>query len=82
MNVAWRVVEDAVALQNAGCFAIVVEAVPSPVADIVRRAVHVPTIGIGAGAGTSGQVLVQSDIVGSYDRFVPKYVIYVIGKYI
>src|SRR6187200_2467335 len=61
---AARLLADALALEEAGCFAIVLEAVPSPVADEVTRRVHVPTIGIGAGAGTDGQVLVWHNRLG------------------
>ena len=55
---AVQLYEDALALQEAGCFAIVLEAVPAPVADAITRALEIPTIGIGAGAGCDGQVLV------------------------
>jgi len=68
---------DALALEEAGCFAIVLEAVPAPVADEVTRRLHVPTIGIGAGAGTDGQVLVWHDLLGlsagHVARFVKQY---------
>ncbi len=71
---AARLLADALALEEAGCFAIVLEAVPSPVADEVTRRVHVPTIGIGAGAGTDGQVLVWHDLLGLYDGRSPRFV--------
>ena len=71
---AARLLADALALEEAGCFAIVLEAVPSPVADEVTRRVHVPTIGIGAGAGTDGQVLVWHDLLGLYDGQSPRFV--------
>jgi len=69
-----QLVEDAQALAQAGCFSLVLEAVPSPLAERVRHAVSIPTIGIGAGADCDGQVLVLHDAVGLFDRFVPKFV--------
>lgn len=69
-----RLREDALALQAAGCFAIVLEAVPAPVAESISRELEVPTIGIGAGPGCDGQVLVFHDLLGLFDRFVPKFV--------
>jgi 3-methyl-2-oxobutanoate hydroxymethyltransferase len=71
---AMRIQEDALALQAAGCFAIVLEAVPAPVADTITKKLAIPTIGIGAGSGCDGQVLVFHDILGLYDRFTPKFV--------
>ncbi|KAI0477301.1 Phosphoenolpyruvate/pyruvate domain-containing protein [Xylariaceae sp. FL0804] len=73
---AEKVLEDALAVQEAGCFAVVLEAVPAEVADLVTRRLDIPTIGIGAGAGTSGQVLVQVDMTGNFPpgRFLPKFV--------
>lgn len=68
------VVEDALALQEAGVFAIVVEAVPAPVGRMITEAVSVPTIGIGAGPDCDGQVLVLHDMLGLFERFVPKFV--------
>jgi 3-methyl-2-oxobutanoate hydroxymethyltransferase len=67
---------DAEALTRAGCFALVLEAVPAPVASRVTEAVPIPTIGIGAGAGCDGQVLVYHDLLGYQDggpRFVKQY---------
>src|SRR5262249_20327696 len=66
--------EDALALEAAGCFAIVLEAVPAPVAAAVTEALHVPTIGIGAGAGCDGQVLVWHDLLGLYEGKAPRFV--------
>jgi len=66
--------DDALALQAAGCFAIVLEAVPAPVAELISRELTIPTIGIGAGPHCDGQVLVFHDLVGLFDRFVPKFV--------
>jgi 3-methyl-2-oxobutanoate hydroxymethyltransferase len=71
---ARRLVEDALALEAAGCFAIVLEAVPAPVAAHVTELLEVPTIGIGAGAGTDGQVLVWHDLLGLYEGHAPRFV--------
>ena len=71
---AAAILQDALALQEAGCFAIVLELVPEQVARLVTAALRVPTIGIGAGAHTSGQVLVYHDLLGLFDRFVPRFV--------
>ncbi len=65
--------EDALALQEAGCFSLVLEAIPDRVAGEITRALHIPTIGIGAGPHTSGQVLVFHDLVGLFERFVPSF---------
>jgi 3-methyl-2-oxobutanoate hydroxymethyltransferase len=66
--------DEALALQDAGCFAIVLEAVPAPVAARITTALEVPTIGIGAGAGCDGQVLVWHDLLGMYDGPAPRFV--------
>ena len=71
---AQQLLHDAVALQEAGCFAVVLEAVPSPVARAVTKAVAVPTIGIGAGPDTDGQVLVWHDMLGYYEGHAPRFV--------
>lgn len=71
---AKRLLDDAYALQDAGCFAIVLEAVPEPVATAISQQLHIPTIGIGAGAGCDGQVLVYHDLLGLFDRFTPRFV--------
>jgi 3-methyl-2-oxobutanoate hydroxymethyltransferase len=71
---AERLYEDALALEAAGCFAIVLEAVPAPVAAAVTEALTVPTIGIGAGAGCDGQVLVWHDLLGLYEGKAPRFV--------
>ena len=65
---------DAVALVDAGCFSIVLEAVPDEVARLVTEAVPVPTIGIGAGRWCDGQVLVFHDLVGLFSGFTPTFV--------
>jgi 3-methyl-2-oxobutanoate hydroxymethyltransferase len=64
---------DALALQEAGCFSIVLEAVPDRVAAYITEQLTIPTIGIGAGAGCSGQVLVWHDMLGLFARFQPKF---------
>ena len=73
---ALKVLEDALAVQEAGCFAVVLEAVPAEVASLVTQKLSIPTIGIGAGNGCSGQVLVQVDMTGNFPpgRFLPKFV--------
>jgi 3-methyl-2-oxobutanoate hydroxymethyltransferase len=71
---AARLLADALALEEAGCFAIVLEAVPAPVAGDVTRRLDVPTIGIGAGAETDGQVLVWHDLLGLYEGQSPRFV--------
>ncbi len=69
-----RMVADAVALQEAGVFSMVLEGIPAPLADRITREVSVPTIGIGAGAGCDGQVLVVHDLLGMLPGSVPKFV--------
>jgi 3-methyl-2-oxobutanoate hydroxymethyltransferase len=71
---ALRLYDDALALQAAGCFALVLEAVPAPVATRITAALEVPTIGIGAGAGCDGQVLVWHDLLGMYAGPTPRFV--------
>jgi len=73
-DVAQRLYEDALALQEAGAVALVLEAVPAPVAVDVTGALAIPTIGIGAGAGTDGQVLVWHDLLGLYEGRSPRFV--------
>ena len=73
-DAAMALVDDAKALDAAGCFAIVLEGVPDVVAQRVTEAVSVPTIGIGAGGGCDGQVLVYHDLLGIEDRMAPKFV--------
>jgi 3-methyl-2-oxobutanoate hydroxymethyltransferase len=74
---ALEVLRDAVALQEAGCFAIVFEAIPSALTELIMPRLQVPVIGIGAGSSTDGQVLVFHDLLGIYDghaaRFVKRY---------
>jgi len=71
---AKAVLEDALALQDAGCFAIVFEAIPNDVTDVIMEFMEVPIIGIGAGPSTDGQVLVLHDLLGIHDGFTPKFV--------
>lgn len=73
---ALKLLEDALAIEAAGCFAVVLEAVPAEVASLVTKKLKIPTIGIGAGNGCSGQVLVQVDMSGNFPpgRFLPKFV--------
>ncbi len=71
---ARKICEDALALEEAGCFSIVLEAVPAPLATHITERLSVPTIGIGAGSGCDGQVLVMHDLLGLYERFTPKFV--------
>ncbi len=76
-NRALQVVEDALALQDAGCCAVVFEAIPAAVADLIMERIEIPVIGIGAGGSTDGQVLVWHDLLGLYEwgspRFVKRY---------
>jgi 3-methyl-2-oxobutanoate hydroxymethyltransferase len=71
---ARKLVEDARSLEAAGCFSLVLEAVPSPVATRITETLTIPTIGIGAGAGCDGQVLVYHDLLGLYEARAPRFV--------
>jgi 3-methyl-2-oxobutanoate hydroxymethyltransferase len=73
-SAARRLLDDALALELAGCFALVLEAVPARVAAIVTEHLSIPTIGIGAGRNTDGQVLVLNDLLGIFDDFEPRFV--------
>jgi 3-methyl-2-oxobutanoate hydroxymethyltransferase len=73
-DAAMALVSDAKALAHAGCFAIVLEGVPTEVASLVTAAVDIPIIGIGAGDDCDGQVLVYHDVLGIEDRMLPKFV--------
>jgi 3-methyl-2-oxobutanoate hydroxymethyltransferase len=64
---------DAIALEEAGCFAIVLESIPQEWGEEVSRRLTIPTIGIGAGAGCDGQVLVTHDLLGLFERFTPRF---------
>ncbi|KAL2002933.1 hypothetical protein VTN02DRAFT_5530 [Thermoascus thermophilus] len=73
---AHKLLQDAYAVQEAGAFMVVLEAVPAEIASIITKKLRIPTIGIGAGNGCSGQVLVQIDMTGNFPpgRFLPKFV--------
>jgi 3-methyl-2-oxobutanoate hydroxymethyltransferase len=70
---ALNVARDAVALQEAGCFAIVFEAIPAAVTEVVMERIEIPVIGIGAGPAADGQVLVFHDLLGIYDAHAPRF---------
>jgi 3-methyl-2-oxobutanoate hydroxymethyltransferase len=71
---AVQLYDDALALEAAGCFSLVLEAVPSPVAARITEALDIPTIGIGAGLDCDGQVLVWHDLLGLYEGHAPRFV--------
>ncbi len=71
---ARRLVDEALALEAAGCFSIVLEAMPTPVAARITEALQIPTIGIGAGASCDGQVLVYHDLLGLSEGHLPRFV--------
>jgi len=73
MTSARKVVSEALALQDAGCFAIIFEAVPTKLSDYVTRKLSIPTISIGGGPKCSGQLLVTPDVLGLYDNFTPSF---------
>src|SRR5512136_3470215 len=70
---AQQLLEDALALQEAGAYALVLETTPDRVSEFVSKQLDIPTIGIGAGVGCDGQVLVFHDLLGYFDRFSPKH---------
>jgi len=74
LDAAKKLIEDAVALERAGAFSIVIECVPEELGRAITDAVSIPTIGIGAGRYCDGQVLVYHDMLGMFDKFVPKFV--------
>jgi 3-methyl-2-oxobutanoate hydroxymethyltransferase len=74
VTTAQRIYEDALALQEAGCFSLVLESIPGKLASLITRRLEIPTIGIGAGAGCDGQVLVTHDLLGLFERFTPRFV--------
>ncbi|MBI3309286.1 MAG: 3-methyl-2-oxobutanoate hydroxymethyltransferase [Candidatus Melainabacteria bacterium] len=67
-------IDQAISLQNAGCFAVVLEMVPSEAASLVTNSISIPTIGIGAGAECDGQILVTDDLLGKFTDFKPSFV--------
>jgi 3-methyl-2-oxobutanoate hydroxymethyltransferase len=71
---ALHLLEDALALEEAGCFSIVLESLPSRLAALISEKLEIPTIGIGAGPDCDGQVLVTHDLLGLFDRFTPRFV--------
>jgi 3-methyl-2-oxobutanoate hydroxymethyltransferase len=71
---ARRLIDEAMALERAGCFSLVLECVPSELAAIITEQIAIPTIGIGAGPSCDGQVLVYHDVLGMYDGHTPKFV--------
>jgi 3-methyl-2-oxobutanoate hydroxymethyltransferase len=73
-SAAQRLLDDALILQQAGCFSIVLESVPARLAKWISERLDIPTIGIGAGPGCDGQVLVTHDLLGLFDRFTPRFV--------
>jgi 3-methyl-2-oxobutanoate hydroxymethyltransferase len=73
-SAAKRLLEDAQILEEAGAFSIVLESVPARLAEFISKKISIPTIGIGAGLGCDGQVLVTHDLLGLFERFTPKFV--------
>jgi 3-methyl-2-oxobutanoate hydroxymethyltransferase len=73
-DTAYRLVQDAQILQEAGCFSLVLESIPGRLAELVSQRLDIPTLGIGAGAGCDGQVLVTHDLLGIFERFTPRFV--------
>ena len=71
---AKKLLEDALAVEAAGAFAVVIEGVPAKLAELITKKLTIPTIGIGAGAACDGQVLVYQDMLGMYSDFTPKFV--------
>ena len=71
---AKKLIEDAKAVEEAGAFLLVLECVPAKLAKLVTESINIPTIGIGAGAGCDGQVLVNQDMLGMFSDFTPKFV--------
>ncbi len=72
-DAAMKILEDALAIQDAGCFMLEFEAVPAPIAKLISEQLEIPTIGIGAGAGTDGQILLSYDLLGVFTDFKPKF---------
>jgi len=70
---AQKIIDDALSLEDAGAFSVLLEAIPAPVAKRITERLNVPTVGIGAGVHCDGQVLVVHDMLGLFDRFTPKF---------
>jgi 3-methyl-2-oxobutanoate hydroxymethyltransferase len=74
MEAARTLIEDALILEDVGCYAIVLEAIPAEVSQLITQRLSIPIIGIGAGTGCDGQILVTHDLLGLFDRFTPSFV--------
>lgn len=74
VQAAKEIIEDALILEDAGCYSVVLEAIPVEVAHLITNRLSIPVIGIGAGIGCDGQVLVVHDVLGMFDRFTPSFV--------
>ena len=72
-DAAMKILEDALAIQDAGCFMLEFEAVPAKIAQVISAQLEIPTIGIGAGVGTDGQILLCYDLLGVFTDFKPKF---------
>ena len=72
-DAAMKILEDALAIQDAGCFMLEFEAVPAKIASVISQQLEIPTIGIGAGVGTDGQILLSYDLLGVFTDFKPKF---------
>jgi len=71
---ARQILEDAISLEEAGCFSLVLESIPARLAELISKTISIPTIGIGSGPGCDGQVLVIHDLLGFFASFTPKFV--------
>ena len=74
VHTAKQVIEDALAIEQAGAFAIILECIPNQVSKVITERLRIPTISYGAGESCDGQGLVAHDILGMFDRFTPKFV--------
>jgi 3-methyl-2-oxobutanoate hydroxymethyltransferase len=72
-DAAMKILEDALAIQDSGCFMLEFEAVPAKIATVISQQLEIPTIGIGAGNGTDGQILLCYDLLGVFTDFKPKF---------
>ena len=70
---ARRLIDDALAIEEAGAFALTLECIPAPLASLITKKLSIPTIGIGAGAGCDGQILVYQDMLGLFSDYTPKF---------